>query len=226
MVYMLDDSVVLLSGLLSDEWVWRHQVACLGKAALVINSYDNTPEKMIKAILARAPERFALVGHSMGGWLALEVMRHAPERVTRLALVNTTSASDSQEKRDRRLAMIEEVKKGHFEQVIDRLMDFFVYNPAVKAEVRQMFMRVGPKAFIAQEEAMLMRDESVSLLSKIACPTVVIYAEHDAIFSREEHQFLVDTIPGATLVSVAGSGHMSPLEQPDAINSILLNHNF
>jgi pimeloyl-ACP methyl ester carboxylesterase len=179
--------LVLLSGLLSNDTLWRHQIEHLSDIAevQVISTSQSTPEAMVQEILNKAPKKFALAGHSMGGWLCLEVMKTAPERVTKLCLINTTARMDSSEKRERRLQMIHEP----FEVVVHQLVNAFTYNKGSKPIVEKMFYEVGREGFIRQEHAMLIRRETD--LRDIHCPTLVIHAAQDKIFSLQEHEELV-----------------------------------
>lgn len=215
--------LIFLSGLLSNERVWLHQRQHLSDLASiqVISASDDTPEKMIHTILSGAPEKFALAGHSMGGWLAQEVMRVAPDRVLKLCLLNTTSQMDSEEKRISRLKMIEKVKEGSFNEIVKGIADKFVFNTQVKNDVEKMFLEVGEEAFINQELSMLKRGETKRVLSTIRCPTVVIYAEEDPVFSLQEHQELAHLIKNSKLVTIKNSGHMSPMEAPESVTSVL-----
>lgn len=216
-------SLVLLSGLLSNNKLWQHQISHLSDIASIqiLSSTEDTPKKMVAALLEKASPTFALAGHSMGGWLALEVMRTAPSRVSRLCLLNTSAREDSGEKKRRREAMIQRVQRGQFPDVVEEIVAHFVYNEAVKDAVRDMFLEVGPRTFINQEKAMMKRLECFSILPGITCPTLVIHALQDKNFSLEEHQELVHHIPGARLAQVEGSGHMSPLERPEDITALL-----
>lgn len=216
-------NLVLISGLLSDQRVWQHQSRHLDDIASIhiVSPSQETPEKMVQEILDRAPPQFALAGHSMGGWLALEVMRTAPERVSQLCLLNTTSRGDSKEKLMKRQQMIHRAEQGEFSQIIQELSGFFVFNESVKEGVRQMFLSVGAEAFIRQEKAMLIRKESLSILPKIACPTLVIHASQNKIFSFEEHQELTSQIPQARCAVIEDTGHMSPMESPQAVTAFL-----
>ncbi len=117
--------------------------------------------------------------------------------------------------------MILRAKDGHFQQIAEEITDSFVFNTLCKKEVLNMFLEVGKDAFIHQEEAMLVRRESQSILASIACPTLVIHAAQDKNFSIEEHEELVAQIPHAKLAVVEDSGHMSPLEVPQAIITLL-----
>jgi pimeloyl-ACP methyl ester carboxylesterase len=220
----MKNSLVLLSGLLSNETLWRHQ-SCLKDLAQIqiFSPTEETPHQMIQHILDRAPPKFALAGHSMGGWLCLEVMRVASHRVSKLCLINSTSRPDSEEKRNRRLKMIARVERGEFRSVVIELVDLLVYNPNAKKMVEKMFLEVGPIAFIHQERAMLARSESESFLQTIRIPTLVIHGAEDKNFGLDEQKELVEKIPGAELTVVAASGHMSPLERPEAVTFLLKN---
>ncbi len=213
--------IVFLSGLLSHTRLWRHQIEHVRAPSEVLSPAEETPEQMVQAVLDLAPAKFALVGHSMGGWLALEVMRTAPSRVEKLCLINTTARSDSKEKRERRLSLMQEVEGGGFEAVVDRIVPVLVYNASVQKEIKEMFLSVGAEAFLHQELAMLRRRETLSFLSQIQCPTLVIHATRDANFSLEEHQELTQKIQGAKLACIEDTGHMSPMESPQAVTSLL-----
>jgi pimeloyl-ACP methyl ester carboxylesterase len=215
--------LVLISGLLSNESLWQHQIRHLSDIASiqVISPSQDTPKKMIQAILDQAPPTFALAGHSMGGWLSLEVMRAAPSRVSRLCLLNTTARMDSEEKKLARQQMILKAEKGQFPEVVKGLVEKLVFNPLVKKDVEKMFLEVGQETFIHQEKAMLARDECQSILSTIQCPALVIHATQDKNFSQEEHEELVHQIPNAQLGIVEDSGHMSPMEEPQAVTDLL-----
>ncbi|MBS0616272.1 MAG: alpha/beta hydrolase [Verrucomicrobia bacterium] len=216
--------LVLVSGLLSSDTLWEHQVRHLRdvtSSIQVVSPIQNTPELMVQEILGKAPPVFALAGHSMGGWLCLEIMRTAPSRVSKLCLVNTTARDDSKEKKENRQKMILQAKEGRFSNVVKELVGKLVLNAAVKKDVEKMFLEVGKEALISQEEAMLMRKETLPILPGIACPTLVIHAAQDKNFSFEEHEELVERIPHAKLAIVEDSGHMSPLEMPQAITALL-----
>lgn len=215
--------LLLLSGLLSDKRLWKHQASHLGDLGEVqiFSLAKDSAKKMVDAILAKAPETFALVGHSMGGWIALEIMRVAPSRVSHLILLNTTARADSDEKRQKRLEMIEAAKGGNFEKIARQITEKFVYNKTVKEAVLKMFLEVGSDLFVRQQTAMLVRDECFSILPKITCPTLVIHASKDQNFSLKEHEELSTQIKAAKLSIIENAGHMSPMEEPKAITDLL-----
>lgn len=215
--------LILVSGLLSNEYVWRHQIDYLRDFASIriVLSKEDTSEKMVRAILDNAPPTFALAGHSMGGWVCLEVMRVAPDRVIKLCLLNTTARNDSDEKRAKREKMILRAKQERFHEITEELVSSFVYNPHLKESVKEMFLSMGAEVFIQQEQAMLGRRECFSILPRIGCPTLVIHASKDKNFSFEEHEELAAKIPNAKLAVIEDSGHMSPLEMPQAVTALL-----
>ncbi len=217
------EKLVLLSGLLSNQTLWRHQINHLSDLATiqVISPSQSSAEKMVENILDQAPPKFFLAGHSMGGWLCLEIMRTAPSRVQRLCLINTTARMDSEEKRNKRQTLIKQAEEGGFTEIVKEIADKFVYNSEMKNQVETMFLEVGKEAFIHQEQAMLARDESQSILIKITCPTLVVHAAQDKVFTLEEHQELTAQIQNAELAVVENSGHMSPLEMPENITALL-----
>lgn len=219
----MHDPLFLIPGLLSNEYLWQHQVKHLTDSAEIMMYLptQNSSEKIVEDFLKTAPPRFALAGHSMGGWLCLEILRAAPTRVSKLCLLNTTARDDSKAKKVKRQEMIQRSKNGQFEEIVEELASFFTNNPQLELDIRQMFLDVGSQIFIRQEEAMLNRSSCESILRSIQCPTLVIHAAQDKNFTIEEHVELVEKIPDAKLAIVEDSGHMSPLEMPQAITSLL-----
>lgn len=215
--------LILVSGLLCNELVWTHQIKNLSKLASikVICPSQETPQKMMDEILEKAPDQFALAGHSMGGWLCLELMRRAPERVTKLCLLNTTAKPDTAIKKANRKEMIQRVENGHFSEIIKELVDNFVFNTSVKSKVEMMLQEAGEQAFIRQEKSMLLRVECQSILPTIHCPTLVIHAEKDRVFSLEDHQEIANNIVNAKLSILENCGHMSPMEMSEEVTGLL-----
>src|SRR5574337_1325742 len=215
----MSKTLILLSGLLSDQSAWSYQAEKLSdiRDIQVIDFKDeNTPQKMVEKILANAPDTFDLAGHSMGGWLVLEVYKVAKDRINKLALLNTTARLDTPEKLQHRYNMIEDVNNGLFIDVATQIADKFVFNQSIKPSVLNMFLRVGPQAFINQQQAMIMRNECFSVLEQIDCPTLIVHAEHDQNFNLEMHQEMANILKSDVKI-VKNSGHMSIMEVPEAI---------
>jgi pimeloyl-ACP methyl ester carboxylesterase len=221
--------LLLLPGLLCDEALWAPQAAALADLAAPIvgdlTRHDSLPA-MAASMLAETPGRFALAGLSMGGYVAQEIMRQAPERVTRLALLDTSARADSEEQRSRRRGLIELAAKGHFKGVTPRLLPFLVHTDRLTDQplvemVTSMAERVGSAAFLRQQRAIIGRPDGRADLARIACPTLILCGREDALTPLALHEEMAAAIPGAKLKIVEHCGHLSTLERPDAVNSTL-----
>jgi pimeloyl-ACP methyl ester carboxylesterase len=183
-------------------------------------------ETIAASILAAAPPRFALVGLSMGGYLALTIMRMAPERVAKLALLDTSARPDRPEQTERRHAQIALAQAGRFGEVVDALFPIFVHrsrhdDAELRRIVRLMAEETGPQAFERQQRAIMARPDARPLLASIRCPTLVLVGEGDELTPPALSQEIADGIAAARLVVVPQCGHLSTLEQPDAVNRAL-----
>jgi len=221
--------LILLPGLLLDERLYGAQTAALGDRAemqLIDLTSADSMAAMAEGVLAAAPERFALCGLSMGGYVAFEIMRRAPERVTRLALLDTQARPDSTEARARRRDLIALAERGAFETATARLLPLFVHpdrrqDEALKVTIEAMAQRVGRDGFLRQQTAILNRVDSRPGLSAIACPTLVLCGRQDLLTPVEVHYEIAAAIPASTLVVLPDCGHLSPLEQPAMVNAQL-----
>jgi pimeloyl-ACP methyl ester carboxylesterase len=221
--------LILLPGLLLDERLYGAQTAALADCAemqvMDLTGADSIAA-MAAAVLAEAPERFALCGLSMGGYVAFEIMRRAPERVTKLALLDTQARPDSAEARARRRDLIALAERGAFETATARLWPLFVHpdrheDEALNAIIAAMARRVGRDGFLRQQKAILNRVDSRPGLAAIACPTLVLTGRQDLLTPVEVHYEIAAAIPAATLVVLPHCGHLSPLEQPAMVNAQL-----
>jgi pimeloyl-ACP methyl ester carboxylesterase len=221
--------LVLLPGLLCDAALWAPQLDALAPlAAMTVAdlAQDDTIAGMAERALAAAPARFALAGLSMGGYVAQEIMRRAPGRVTRLALLDTSSRPDTEEQHRRRLGLIELAGKGKFKGVTPRLLPSLVHpsrlvDEALTGEVIAMAERIGPEGFLRQQRAIMGRPDSRPDLPRIACPTLVLCGREDALTPLELHEEMAATIPDAELVVVEDCGHLSTMERPAETGSAL-----
>ena len=220
---MPQPALLLLPGLLCDAAVWHHQINTLSDVVSIIVpdlSKANTPAEMVAAVLKVAPASFMLAGHSMGGWVALEVMRSAPQRVLKLCLANTTAKLDTAEKAAARKEMISLATQGEYENIINRLAAAFVYQKKYLPLVTEMLHR-NQHAFINQEQAMLIRQDCVPVLKDITCPTLVIHSVQDAVFNINDSEQLAFNIKQATLEIIEEAGHMSLMEQPEKFSALM-----
>jgi pimeloyl-ACP methyl ester carboxylesterase len=222
--------VVFLPGLLCDAQLWQPQVVGLGPSIepwVADLMRDDTIAGMAKRTLAEAPfPKFALAGLSMGGYVAQEIMRQAPERVERLALLDTQARPEAPEARERRLALMALAEKGEFMGVTDRLMPLLVHgsrladSPLVEL-IKDMAKNIGLDAFLRQQRAIMDRPDSRESLWKIRCPTLVLCGESDMLTPKDRHEEIAAAIRGSTLVVLPGCGHMSTLEKPLEVNRAL-----
>ena len=222
--------LVLVPGLLCDALLWQPQIAGLGKGAecwVADHTRSDTMAQVAADILAACPfKTFSLAGLSMGGYAALEMMRQAPERITRIALLDTAATADSAEATERRNAFIAIAKRGRFMGVTDTLMPQLIHpdqldNVALTSIIKTMARNIGKAAFIRQEQAIMSRADSRPLLPKINCPALVLCGKQDALTPPARHEEMAAAMPGATLEIVEHCGHLSTLEQPGAVNAAL-----
>jgi len=221
--------LVLIPGLLCDAQLWRPQREGLPDIDPWIADVtrDDSLAAMAKRVLAEAPwPAFALAGLSMGGYIAMEIMRQAPQRVTRLALLDTQAQADTPEATRLRQVRIELARSGRFGEVIDLQLPLLLHpsqlaDAALVAIVKSMARNVGPEAFARQQQAIMGRADSRASLRSIRCPALVLCGEADALTPLERHRELASLVPGATLEVIADCGHLSTLEKPAEVNQAL-----
>ena len=230
---MVDGPVplVLVPGLLCDKRLWQPQAERLADLPdpIIANVIgDGSVSEMARSVLDAAPSagRFALAGLSMGGYVALEILRVAPDRVARLALLDTSARADTPEQTSERRELIELAEKGRFEEVPRRLLPRVLHPDRLDDErltstVFGMADAVGPEAFVRQEEAIIGRPDSRETLSGIACPTLVLCGREDALTLLPLHEEMASLIPGSRLRVVEKCGHLSTLERPEAVTAAL-----
>jgi pimeloyl-ACP methyl ester carboxylesterase len=229
------EALVLVPGLMCDDTVWSQQVAMLGtgcEVQIAEHGLSNSLDAMAQRILEKAPQRFALAGHSMGGRVALEVMARAPERVTRLALLDSGyealalgEAGDREKagryrllemaRRDGMLAMAQEWARGMVHP--ERLSD-----AQLMTAIHSMIAHAGVAKFEAQIHALLTRPDRTPLLTTLRLPTLLLCGREDSWSPLARHEDMARLIPGSRLVVVANSGHMSTMEQPEAVGAAML----
>jgi pimeloyl-ACP methyl ester carboxylesterase len=222
--------IVLIPGLFATPDFYAAQMPALWQRAAVQvanHARDETMAAIAQRVLDEAPARFALVGHSMGGYVALEVLRQARQRVERVALLVTSARPDAPEQSKRRRALIEQARQGHFDRVADQLYPALVHpsrhaDTGLRQRVRDMARDTGADAFVRQDQAIIGRADSKPSLSRIACPALVVVGEDDALTPPELAREIAAGIPRANLVVVPTCGHMSAIEQPDAVTAALV----
>ena len=221
--------LVLLPGLLCDDSLWKHQVAALDDVAdsrVMVMTEDDTMAEMAAKVLAQAPAKFALAGLSMGGYLALAVMRIAPERVTRLCLLDTSARADTPEQAKRRADLVDLAQKGDFQGSTRRMLPVFIHpdrleEEPLRSDVMAMNKRVGLEAYLRQQKANAARIDSRPHLGEIRCPTLAICGRQDILLPPEHSEELAAAIPGADLVYIEDCAHLPTMERPQATTALM-----
>ena len=223
--------LVLVPGLLCDGSLWAPQVEGLeGVAECWI---PDVPEQdsisaMARKILADAPfERFALAGLSMGGYICMEIMRHAPDRVTGLALLDTRAAPDEPEETQRRHDLVRLAQTARAFQPVTKLMLPLLMHPSRQQDeglvqaITDMAERIGVQIYVRQQRAIISRPDSRPDLTGVRVPTLVLCGRQDALTTLAQHEEMAALIPGAVLVVVEACGHLSSLERPEQVTDAM-----
>ncbi|MCV0424364.1 MAG: alpha/beta hydrolase [Roseibium sp.] len=218
--------LLLLPGMMCDARLYGPQIACLsGRVPLQlapVTAYD-TVEKLAADILAHAPPRFSLAGLSMGGIVAMEVVRQAPDRIERLALLDTNPRAELEEVRQRREPQIERVRAGELREIMrDELKPNYLANGPLRQDVLDtcmaMAIDLGPNVFERQSRALQRRPDQQDTLRAVKVPTLILMGQEDRLCPIDRHQLMHDLIDGSILEIVEGAGHLPTLEQPEAVN--------
>ncbi len=221
--------LVLVPGLLCTAALWAPQIAALSDIAdctVANHGRHRTMKGIARSILAAAPKRFALAGLSMGGYIAYEILRQAPERVERLALLDTGSRADTPERTASRRDLLASARRRGVRWAQEFLMPVLIHKARLSDKplvdtILQMAVDTGLEAFDRQEAALIGRPDSRPLLPSIRCRTLVIVGQEDALTPVEMAREIAKGIPGAKLKIIPNCGHLSTLEQPKAVNRAL-----
>jgi pimeloyl-ACP methyl ester carboxylesterase len=226
--------LILLSGLLSDDTPWIDVATRLSPTCTVrIISFANCASlaEMAQRVLMGSPERFALAGHSMGGRVALEVWRRAPERVAALGLLNTGASPSRPGEAESRGRLVKIAREQGMAALAAEWLPPMMGRPAEGEErislmqrLTEMVERQTPESFAAQIQALLDRPDAEPLLPTIRVPTLLLSSSQDTWSPVSQHVRMQHIIPGSILVEVADAGHMAPIEQPEAVSNALHQH--
>jgi pimeloyl-ACP methyl ester carboxylesterase len=221
---------LLIPGLLCTPELYGPQIPALwrfGPVMVADHRHDESIEGIASRILADAPPRFSLAGLSMGGYLAMAILGQAPERVLRLALLDTSARADTPEASERRRGLIAMTRAGRFDEVPDTHFPSFVHerrrnDAALRNRVRRMANETGAEAYIRQQIAITDRPDRRALLTAIGCPTLVLVGDADLLTPPALSQEIVAAVPRARIAVIPDCGHLSTLEQPEAVTAELV----
>ena len=223
--------ILLVPGLVSSPRIYAPVVPALwrfGPVSVANHIRDNNMGPIARRILAEAPPRFALAGRSMGGYIAFEIVRQAPDRVAKLALINTQARADTPEATLRRRSMIARAQGGEYHAILDELFPGFVHpSRRGNAELRQLVYDmgddIGAEAFVRQQTAIMSRPDSRPMLAWIKCPTLVLSGDEDNTIPNSLSLEMADGIDGAKLTILSHCGHLPQVERPQATAEALVD---
>lgn len=221
---------VFLPGLLCTPRLYSAQLAAawaFGPVLVANHTRDDTVAAIARRVLATAPQRFALIGLSMGGYISLEIMRQAPERVAKLALLDTSARADTPEQSALRRDLVAKARTTSMSEVADLTMPNLLApqhlgDESLRQAIRTMAEEVGAEAFARQQNAIMTRPDSRPSLGAIRCPTLVLVGEQDALTPADRAQEIAAGIAGSRLVKIPRCGHVSTLERPDEVSRALV----
>lgn len=220
--------LILLPGLLNDARLWRDQARDLADQArvTVIPTYTHASiAELASAVLEQAPPKFCLAGLSMGGYVSMEILRRAPQRVERVAFVSTTARPDLPEQTERRRVLMDLVAGGRLDRILPTVLASMVPEFHAQGPVAELFhdmaQAVGVEGFLRQQGAIIGRVDSRLGLAGIRCPAMVLVGRDDTLTPPDRAEEMAALIPGAKLVKVSRCGHLSAIEQPQAVSAAL-----
>ncbi|MBL8582921.1 MAG: alpha/beta fold hydrolase [Rhizobiaceae bacterium] len=221
--------LVLIPGMMCDWRLFAPQLEALGRRPVLLAAptKHDTMEGLAAAILAFAPPRFALAGLSMGGIVAMEMLHQAPERIERLALLDTNPRAEAPEVQARRIPQIEKAMSGRLRAVLrDEMKPNYLANGPDRQRILDLCMEMaivlGPEVFARQSRALAGRHDRQAALAAYRGPALVLMGVEDRLCPRDRHELMHSLMPQSRFVVVEDAGHLPTLEQPDAVTRELL----
>jgi len=220
---------VLLHGLLCDADTWADFIGPLSRLGHVLaadlSGIDSLPGAAREA-LARAAGPLIVAGHSMGGRVALEMARQAPERCRALVLMNTGYRGLGEGEAEKRMALVRAARAGGVGAIAEAWLDGMIAprtrdDAALMARMRAMVLRSTPDSFAGQVQALIGRPDATELLGRIACPVLFMSGTEDRWSPLDRHADMASRVPDAALEAIEGAGHMAPFEAPAACLSAI-----
>jgi pimeloyl-ACP methyl ester carboxylesterase len=225
----MSQDIVLIPSQLCTDLVWEPQLPVLSAFArprVFVQRDHDTVGAMAQSVLDASPEGFTLITHGMGGFVAFEMLRRAPQRIGKLVLMSALAPADTPKQTERRMGYIRLVEQGRFDGIIEERIPMLVHpsrtgDAALTAILRRMASDTGPEVFQRQQRAIMARPDSRPMLASIPCPTVLVFGRQDGITSIEHQNEMLNTIPNVRLEILEDCGHMMTLEKPADVNARL-----
>ncbi|MEL6240837.1 MAG: alpha/beta fold hydrolase [Pseudomonadota bacterium] len=225
----MTEPLVLIPGMMCDERLFQLQVAAFSSkrpVTVVVPKGSSSMAGLAQAVLATAPPRFALAGLSLGGIVAMQIIRQAPERVSRVALLDTNPLPDPPDKAPIREAQVEKVRRGALDEVMrDEMKPNYLADGPAKQDILDLCMQManalGPEVFAMQSQAVQTRPDQSDTLRGVTVPALVLCGQEDRLCPVERHELMHDLIPESELVVIPCAGHLPTLEQPNRTNEAL-----
>lgn len=219
---MTKETLILIPGAACDEAVWKHQIDTLSELCHIrvpeLSNCSNLNE-MVEESIKDLPDHFLLAGHSLGGCIALEIMRKASIRVKKFCLLSTSAAADDAQMKQNRINRISMAETGNYSKLAKELAEQFTYNKSIVDDVYQMFLR-NKKLFIHQQKNVMLRQESESILKNIKQESLIIVGKQDPYFFESTEE-IAASIPNAQLEIIEECGHMVTMEKPQITTELM-----
>lgn len=223
------DPLVMIPGLMADARLFLPQIVQLGMARAIhiaLPTHSDTVEQMSEAILAGLPDKFAILGHGLGGDVALDIVRRVPERVTRIVLMATDPLAEAPQTAAAREARMVAARAGRLveamgEEIPVSALADSEWRGEIVALIRDMAIGLGEGVFIRQSRALQRRPDQQKTMRRVKLPALVIAGELDTLVPMRRSEFTANLMPFGKLQVIAGAGHLASLEQPEAVSAAL-----
>ena len=223
------EPLILIPGLMADARLFLPQLVYLGASRamqVALPTTGDTVEQMSEAILAGLPEKFALLGHGLGGDVALDIIRRVPDRVTRVVLMATDPLAEAPQAAAARESRIVASRAGRLaeamaEEIPAEALADTEWRPEILALIRDMALNLGEGVFLRQSRALQRRPDQQKTMRRVKLPALVIAGEGDTLVPMRRQEFTANLMPFGKLHVVAEAGHFTPLEQPEAVSTAL-----
>lgn len=223
--------LLLIPGLMCDARLFAPQIAAFsGERSVFLAAISNhdTMAELARAVLSQAPPRFALCGLSMGGIVAMEVLRQAPERVDRIALLDTNPLAELEAVKEKRVPQMEAAREGNLAQImLDEMIPLYLAEGSERQDIKdlclEMALGLGPDVFLRQSRALMDRPDQTETLNHCDAHALVLCGRDDRLCPVERHELMAGLLSSSELTIIEGAGHLPTLERPEETNAAIKN---